>query len=134
MKTEKEIRKELDSIKADIDKVNDGTENILQGWVEALEYVLKDTYDRELLPDILSNTLTDLENEVYYDLGYKHTSGGYVNTTIIDETEIPDPDDPVEDVEVYVVKIESGIDGEGVKTICHAYIRKDDYEIIYDVD
>jgi hypothetical protein len=41
MRTSKEVRDELDDIKRN-SNTTDGTEDILMGWIEALEWVLSD--------------------------------------------------------------------------------------------
>ena len=41
MRTSKEIREELEDIKRN-SNTTDGTEDILTGWIEALEWVLSD--------------------------------------------------------------------------------------------
>ena len=41
MRTSKEVRDELDDIKRNY-KTTDGTEDILIGWIEALDWVLSD--------------------------------------------------------------------------------------------
>ena len=139
MRREKEILDSLNSVKSMSDEeFNEPLEGggYNQGWIDALNFVLNEPnqYNIENLPDQVRDKLNKIEQDTYYDLGYKHMSGGYVNASVIDEDEITDPNDTVEDIEEYVVEIESGIDGENVKTTYIAYIRKDDYKIIYDVD
>jgi hypothetical protein len=42
MRTSQEIRDELKDIRNGLDQITDGTEDILTGWIEALEWVLSD--------------------------------------------------------------------------------------------
>lgn len=44
----RQINEELGSIERDINNVTDGTQDILQGWIEALEYV-KGIVEKELV-------------------------------------------------------------------------------------
>jgi hypothetical protein len=47
MRTSKEIREELEDIKRN-SNTTDGTQDILTGWIEALEWVLSDYKEGEL--------------------------------------------------------------------------------------
>ena len=42
MRTSQEIRDEIQDIKNSAENITDGTEDILLGWVEALEWVLSE--------------------------------------------------------------------------------------------
>lgn len=42
MRTSREIREELKDIKNSREFITDGTDQILTGWIEALEWVLSD--------------------------------------------------------------------------------------------
>lgn len=125
MRTEKEIREFLEQVKSK-SPIPYNT-----GWIDALNFVLSNPYDRENLSKELIDALEELERLVYDDFDYKHRSGGYVNAEIVGIIEIPNPDNYMEDIEVYDVDVEHGIDGETHKDMFNAYIRVDNNYILF---
>jgi len=137
MRREKEILDSLNSVKSMSDEeFNEPLEGggYNQGWIDALNFVLYDEFDRVNLPKEFIKVLEKVELEVYYENGLKHISGGYADATVIETDTIIDYESDDEDeIDVYIVDVMYGVEGSGNSSTIRLAFRKDNYkEVVYE--
>ena len=129
MKTNQEIQDMIKDCAKTIGKVTDGSEDVLKGWIEALNWVTMTNEQPEpKLPDGLQKYIDRIGLNILYQNYHKSTNGIWSRAEVDDVTDNGCGDD------VYVVNVDFGCQddtrNETYREKIYVYLKEDEWTVL----